>query len=42
MDERTRSLIQDFFASHQQVQENYKYNGLTKVAYVHGSAAVKH
>lgn len=42
VDERTMSLIQDFFAAHQEVQENYKYNGLTKVAYVHGSAAVNH
>ena len=40
VDERTMILIQDFFAAHQEVQENYKYNGLTKVAYVHGSAAV--
>src|SRR3990167_2750697 len=40
VDERTVSLIEDFFASHEQIQQNYKYNGLTKATYLRGVAAV--
>jgi RNA recognition motif. (a.k.a. RRM, RBD, or RNP domain) len=37
VDDSTMNKIHDYFSPHQRLEENYKYNGLTKVAYIHGS-----